>query len=206
MEKTDLVRKYKSYYSAKAKPELQEFSEVSYVSIMGKGDPSVETFQKKIQALYPVAYALKFRAKEAGRDFVVPKLEGLWWYEGHEEVTSFSDTPLQIPRSEWCWRLLLRMPESVSKPTLLDVIKSVKAKKEIDHIDEVEMFTLTEGKVVQMLHVGSFDKEPDTLRVIQQFMAEQGLKKAGLHHEIYLSDFRKTAPSKLKTILREPVK
>jgi hypothetical protein len=206
MEKTDLARKYKSYYSAKPKPELVEFGEISYLSISGKGDPSSQGFENKVQALYPVAYALKFLAKAQGRDFIVPKLEGLWWYDETYQNISMSEAPLRIPRSEWCWRLLIRMPESLSSNHLKEVIPVVKAKKNTTHIDEVEFFTLTEGKVVQMLHVGSFDKEPETLKIIQQFTAEHGFQKAGLHHEIYLSDFRKTAPSKLKTILREPVK
>jgi hypothetical protein len=205
MEKTDLARKYKSYYSAKSKPELVEFGKISYLSISGKGDPSAEVFGKKVQALYAVAYALKFKSKANGQDFIVPKLEGLWWYDGDQNL-SLSEVPLRISRSEWCWRLLIRMPESLTGNHLKEAIPVVKVKKNIPYIDEVEFFTLTEGKVVQMLHVGSFDKEPETLKVIQQFTTDHGLQKAGLHHEIYLSDFRKTAPARLKTILREPVK
>jgi hypothetical protein len=206
MEKTDLTRKYKTYYSAKAKPEIVEFGDISYLSISGKGDPSSEGFERKIQALYPVAYALKFRAKAEGHDFAVPKLEGLWWYDETDRPLSMAETPLHIPRSEWCWRLLIRMPESITSEVFQETIPMVKVKKNIPHIEEVEFFTLTEGKAVQMLHVGSFDKEPETLLIMQKFMMEHGFQKGGLHHEIYLSDFRKTSPSKLKTILREPVK
>lgn len=205
MEKTDLTRKYKSYYSAKSKPELVEFGEISYLSISGKGDPSSAVFGEKVQALYMVAYALKFKSKANGQDFTVPKQEGLWWYDGDQNL-SLSEVPLRISRSEWCWRLLIRMPENITSQHLHEVLPTVRAKKNTPHIDEVEFFTLKEGKAVQMLHVGSFDKEPETLAVIQQFIVDHGLQKAGLHHEVYLSDFRKTAPSKLKTILREPVK
>jgi hypothetical protein len=206
MEKTDLTRKYKSYYSAKPKPEIVEFSEISYLSISGKGDPSSEAFERKIQALYPVAYTLKFKAKAEGHDFTVPKLEGLWWFDDHGQNISMSEAPLRIPRSEWCWQLLIRLPETITEQHVHEAKQTAKEKKNLDHLDEVAFFTLNEGKVVQMLHVGSFDKEPETLKVLQQFMEEHGFHKGGLHHEIYLSDFRKTAPSKLKTILREPVK
>ncbi len=207
MQKLDLTKLYKSYYTAKTKPEIVEIEAANFLSIRGKGDPSGELFAEKIQALYPVAYTIKFHFKPLGKDFTVAKLEGLWWFD-EEKFTKFSmqEAPQKIPRSEWEYRLLIRLPEFVGEKDVKQAIEKVRAKKTVKYLDEVEFFEMEEGKCVQMLHVGSFDKEPESLEKIMQFCEENKLDKNGLHHEIYLSDFRKAAPEKLKTILREPVK
>jgi hypothetical protein len=207
MDKTDLTKKYKAYYSAKTKPEIIELGKASYLSIMGKGDPGSEEFAEKVQMLYTVAYSVKFLAKAMKSDFVVAKLEGLWWFDDKRfGGLSMEEAPLKVPRKEWQWRLLIRMPEVVTSKLLKQAIQSIKEKKKLPDVDQVEFFGMTEGKVVQMLHVGAFDKEPESLMKMQRFMTQHKFAKAGLHHEIYLSDFRKTRPEKLKTILREPVK
>jgi hypothetical protein len=207
MEKLELTKKYKSYYTAKAKPEIIELPSVRYLTITGKGDPSSRAFAEKLEVLYPVAYAIKFAAKATAHDFTVPKLEGLWWFDEERFANvSMQDAPLRIPRDEWQWRLLIRMPEFITEAIVEEAKTTVLKKKNIPLAADTSLFTLNEGKVIQMLHVGPFDREPETLQEIQKFSEEHNLKKAGLHHEIYLSDFRKTAPEKLKTILREPVK
>ena|SRR6218665_1573135 len=205
--KTDLTKTYKSYYSAKAAPQLITIGKAQYISIIGKGDPSSEQFAQKIAALYPVAYALKFMSKAAGNDFTVAKLEGLWWFDERKFAgISMEDSPAKIPRAEWEYRLLIRLPEFVSKEQVQTAVETVSVKKKLPLAGEVEYFEMEEGECVQALHTGPFDKEPETLAEMNIFMVVNALAKNGLHHEIYLSDFRKTPPEKLKTILREPVK
>lgn len=207
MEKLDLTRQYKSYYTAKNKPELVHIEKARYLSILGKGDPSGEEFMQKIQAIYPVAYALKFAFKAREKDFVVAKLEGLWWYDEERYANvSIADSPTAIPRSEWEYRLLIRIPDYVEEKDVQTAVDACFASKGQEAIRKVSYFEMEEGKVVQMLHTGPFDNEPETLAKLNDFTTANALARNGLHHEIYLSDFRKTPPEKLKTILREPVK
>lgn len=207
MEKLDLAKTFRSYYKAGTKPEILEFGEASYLSIIGKGDPSSELFSEKIQSLYAVAYGVKFMSKSEKMDFVVPKLEGLWWFDDSQyRNISLSEAPLKIPKSQWEYKLLIRMPEHVTEQMVDQTKEVVYTRKRLSLLKEVSFSTLSEGKVVQMLHVGPFSNEPVTLKLMEEFMIKNNLGKAGLHHEIYLSDFNKTDPENLKTILREPVK
>lgn len=207
MEKTDLTKVFKQYFSAKAKPELVDIEAAQFISITGKGDPSGEAFAASIQALYTAAYGIKFFYKEQGKDFVVSKLEGLWQFDLEKyKGIGMADAPAKIPRSEWEYRLLIRMPDFVSQQSVVKALPEISIKKENAQVKQVEWFEMKEGKSVQMLHAGPFSTEPESLALMAQFMAEKGLAHNGLHHEIYLSDFRKTPDAKLKTILREPVK
>lgn len=208
MVKTDLTKVYPAYYKAKKTPELVETEEADFLSIGGKGDPSGAVFAEKVQALYSVAYGVKFYYKEQGMDYVVPKLEGLWWFDTNKFGKNFSigEAPKLIPREEWSWELLLRLPVFVEPDTVKQIRMEVFAKRKELSITEVEYVTMKEGKCVQILHEGSFATEPESLEKIGAFMKEHNLQQAGLHHEIYLSDFRKTPQDKQKTILREPVK
>ncbi|MEQ8811819.1 MAG: GyrI-like domain-containing protein [Imperialibacter sp.] len=207
MTKIDLSKTDKTYYSAKQKPELLKLVPMQYLAIAGQGDPSSKGFAECIEALYSVAYTIKFEWKVAGKDFVVPKLEGQWWFdEDKYGGVSMTDAPTKIPRSEWMFRLLIRMPEFVKKENIATAVFNVASKKGLALARQVEHFEMNEGNVVQILHVGPFDQEPESLGKLQGFIEANGLKRNGLHHEIYLSDFRKTAPEKLKTILREPIK
>lgn len=205
--KTDLTKHYRSYYRAKNKPELTIVEAAHYLSIAGKGDPSAPGFAGSTQALYATAYALKFMYKAKNLDFTVPKLEGLWWFdETLYKGISMNEAPKKIPRSEWEYRLLIRLPDFVQASDIPKAKGAALSKKAIPGIASVEAFEMEEGKAVQMMHHGTFDKEPETLLQMQAFIEQHGFQKNGKHHEIYLSDFRKTAPEKLKTILREPVK
>jgi len=206
MEKLDLAKLHKQYYTAKTRPEIVEFWKARYISISGKGDPSGGDYMQRIGVLYPVAYTLKFMFKTQGKDFSVAKLEGLWWYDVQKfGRPTIEEAPLKIPRSEWEYRMLIRLPDYVSGADVVQAIETVIFKKRLTLANEVEFYEMTEGKCVQMLHVGPFDQEPESLKLIEVFCKEHGFKQNGLHHEIYLSDFRRTAPEKLKTILREPV-
>ncbi|RPE13059.1 hypothetical protein EGT74_05860 [Chitinophaga lutea] len=207
MEKLDLAKKHKSYFTAKPKPELVEIENAQFISICGKGDPSGQQFTDNIEALYTVAYALKFIYKAKEKDFVVSKLEGLWWFDEEKFCNkTIASSSVEVPRSEWEYRLLIRLPDFVAEHDLEKAKETVLAKKKTALAGKVEYFTMSEGKSVQMLHVGPFSTEPQSLQQIGAFIETHKLSRNGLHHEIYLSDFRKTEPGKLKTILREPVK
>ncbi len=206
MDKLDLSKKYRSYYSAKNRPELVVIEPSQYISITGKGDPSGKPFADNIAALYSTAYVIKFACKANGQDFVVAKLEGLWWFDENRFAGKTIDTSVEVPRSEWEYRLLIRMPDFVTETDVQTAIETVVDRKGITLAKNVTWYTMHEGTCVQILHVGPFDTEPETLRIIGAFTEANKLSRNGKHHEIYLSDFRKTAPEKLKTILREPVK
>lgn len=205
MDKLDLTKLYKTYYTAKTAPEIVDIETARFVSILGKGDPSGEAFSADIQLLYPVAYAIKFACKEMGKDFTVSKLEGLWWFDEQKFGNlTMSEAPQKVPRSEWEYRLLIRMPDFVDEKMIASAVETVVSKKKMPAAERVHFFEMTEGKCVQMLHVGAFNDEPVSLQKMLHFMQTKGMSKNGLHHEIYLSDFRKAAPEDLKTILREP--
>ena len=205
MEKVDLTKINKNYFSSNSIPKIVELGEYNYLSISGKGDPSSQMFSEDIQAMFSLAYAIKFASKP--KDFVVSKFEGLWSFDEkkYSKVT-ISDAPKLIPRSEWEYQLLIMLPDFITKEIVEQQKKVVFAKKGIEKVREIEFLKMQEGKCVQILHVGLFDTEPESLLKIQEFCLKNNLGKNGLHHEIYLSDFRKTAPEKLKTILREPIK
>ncbi|QNL47829.1 GyrI-like domain-containing protein [Olivibacter sp. SDN3] len=207
MEKLDLTKEYKTYFTAKTTPEIIEIGTAQFLSLTGKGDPSGKSFLEKIQALYTTAYTIKFMFKQSSKDFTVSKLECLWWFDENKfGGLSFSETPKKIARSEWEYRLLIRLPEYVTENDVKKGIETAFKKKKIELIKKIEFYEMTEGKSVQMLHTGPFSTEPETLEKMACLMKENGFEKNGLHHEIYLSDFNKTKPNRLKTILREPVK
>lgn len=206
MEKLDLMKKFKSDYKATLKPQIIILPPARYLSIPGQGDPSDKSYLDHLQALYSTIYTIKFSSKARNQDFVVSKLEGLWSFDEQQYAhISMTDAPTLIPRKEWLYRMLIRIPDYVTQADLDIATKSVLVKKGFELVKEIAFFEMNEGKVIQMLHVGPFNKEPESLAKIAQFSQEHNLGRNGLHHEIYLSDFNRTAPEKLKTILREPV-
>ena len=165
----------------------------------GKGEPGGKEFTSKVEALYSLAYGVKNLCKKQGKDFVVPNLEGLWWVE--------SDKPaLEVPRGEWLWKLLIRMPEFVTSEIVEKAKVEVIKRRGIELVDEIKFEKLTEGKCVQVLHIGPYSTEPESLAKMRKLMEEKNLVENGLHHEIYLSDPRRVPEEKWKTILRQPVK
>ncbi len=199
MPKIDLLKKYKNYYKAGKKPEIQEFGEASYLTIEGKGEPGGTIFTNSVEALYPLAYGIKKIYKEQGNDFAIPKLEGLWWVVGDKPA-------LEVPRNEWHWKLLIRMPDFVTKKIVTSIQPEIAKKKGNNLIQDVLFEKMTEGKCVQIMHIGEYANEPETINLLMRYIAKHGLSVSGLHHEIYLSDPRKTEPSNLKTLIRYPVK
>ena len=199
-EKIDLYKQHKDQYAAPKKPVLLTVEEATYLAINGRGAPGGEEFTDKIGALYSAAYTIKMTRKfSEQRDYVVCKLEALWWFE---EGKDFESTP----REDWQWKLMIRTPDIVKPKELEKASAALIEKGKSPSVRDVKLEGISEGLCVQMLHVGPYDKEGDTVEVMKTFAEEQGLEFRGRHHEIYLSDPRRVAPERLKTILRHPVR
>jgi len=199
LNKLDLVKEDKSYYKATTTPTTVHFGKLSYLSIEGKGEPAGKEFTNAVESLYPLAYGVKSISKKRGKDFTVPKLEGLWWVKSQKPV-------LEVPRKEWSWKLLIRMPDFVTKEIVDQARHDTMQKKGLSLITSIKYETLDEGMCVQVMHVGPYASESESITKMKLYMNENDLKANGLHHEIYLSDPRKTPPQKMKTILRQPAK
>ncbi|QKJ18725.1 GyrI-like domain-containing protein [Microbacterium hominis] len=197
--KRDLKKDLAAYRAPRGRFEVVDLPPQRYLAIDGSGAPAGEAFTGAIAALYPVAYALKFASKrELGRDYVVPPLEGLWWADDMATFTTRRD------KARWRWTLLILVPEWVDDALVEAALAAGAAKSPASRA--VRAVTLAEGTCVQTLHVGSFDDEgPVLARMHDEFLPAQGLRMTGRHHEIYLSDFRRVEPAKLRTILRQPV-
>lgn len=191
-----------SYQARAGQFRVLEIPEMRYLMIDGHGDPNTSSaYTQALQALYPVAYKLKFASKrDLGRDYVVPPLEGLWWAEDMDAFTVARD------KSQWDWTMMLLVPEWTDDTMVQAAVDVVRAAGSADRVDDVRIETLDEGLCVQTLHRGSFDEEAAVLdEMHHQFIPNQGLSMSGKHHEIYFSDVRKVAPDKLRTLLRQPV-
>ncbi|RJE85238.1 hypothetical protein D3P07_21560 [Paenibacillus sp. 1011MAR3C5] len=201
-QKLDLAKTDKLYYTASLEPRLVHFPELNYVAIEGQGDPNGERFQKSTEAIYTVAYGVKGLCKREQADFTVAKMEGLWW------VDSDVEDPLTVPREEWRWRIIIRMPDFVAADQVASARLAAAKKKPVlaELIQTVAFLPIQEGDCVQIMHIGPYSEEPATLERMHAYISEHGLTGNGLHHEIYLSDPRKSAPSTRKTILRLPVR
>jgi hypothetical protein len=203
MTKVDFKKEWKHLY----RPSAKEFSVVevpplNYLMIDGHGDPNTaQTYKEAIEALYAVAYKIKFLSKKGfERDYVVPPLEGLWWAAEMDTFTVKRD------KSAWDWTMMIMTPEWVIPAIFEEAVRGVKKAKNPPALDKIRLESYEEGLSVQILHIGSFDDEgPVLARMHAEFIPENGYVENGKHHEIYLSDPRRVAPEKLKTILRQPV-
>jgi hypothetical protein len=202
MEKIDIKKVFADLYKAPAERFVAvDVPTLQFVKVDGQGDPNkTATYKQAIEWLYAVSYAMKFAAKAAkGKDYAVPPLEGLWW----------ADDPADFGarrKDRWCWTMMIMVPGFVDRPLFDAAVDKARNKLGVPP-DSLRLETLHEGRSLQILHVGSYDDEGPTLkRLHDEEMPRQGLTFAGPHHEIYLSDARKTPPAKLKTILRQPVK
>ena len=199
-DKIDLKKQYKRLFSARLAPGLVDVPQLQYLMIDGRGDPDAPEFEGAVQALYSTAYTVKFSLKHAGRqDFVVPPLEGLW----------HADDPSAFPedrRDEWQWVVMLMQPGHVAAGDLAEALEALSRKgKRIESHGRLRLDTLEEGLAVQSLHVGPYSDEGPTIRALHESAVAQGYRLVGKHHEIYISDPRRIAAEKLKTILRQPV-
>ena len=197
--KVDFKKTLPAFKARKNKLEIVNIPDQSYLMIDGQGSPGGETYAHALTQIYPVAYGLKFFSKlELGKDYVVPPLEGLWWADDMASFTTARD------KSKWRWTTLILLPDWIDN-SMVEQAKQ-KARAKVSDVDLIRMETLSEGQCVQTLHVGSFDNEGPILHEMhEQFIPDNDLKMTGKHHEIYFSDFRKTQPEKLRTILRQPV-
>jgi hypothetical protein len=199
--KIDLFKQFKSEYVAKKEPVLVKTGKALYLGIKGKGSPGDEEFTASLGALYGVAYTIKMKRKFDGeQDYVVSKLEGQYWVDGEND--RFED----VPRDHWCWKLMIRTPEFVTKAELVRGVAALNDKGKGALTEHVTLETLNEGQCVQILHLGPYEDEHTSIAKMIELIKIEGLAAAGLHHEIYLSDPRRVAPEKLKTIIRFPTR
>jgi len=200
----DFKKTIDAYRAKQREFRIVDVPDLQYLMIDGHGDPNTSPeFTGAVEALYPIAYALKFHSKrELGRDYVVMPLEGLWWASDMDAFTAARDKP------QWDWTLMIMVPDWIDDPMFADARTKKKSsgKGNLARLDDVRLEALSERQCVQTLHVGSFDTEAPVLaRMHHEVIPEAGLRMVGTHHEIYLSDARRATPDKLRTILRQPV-
>ncbi|WP_337002788.1 MULTISPECIES: GyrI-like domain-containing protein [unclassified Microbacterium] len=196
-----------AYRAKRGEFRIVEVPPLQYLMVDGAGDPNTSpAFANAVSALFPLAYTLKFASRnELGIDTVVMPLEGLWHAPDMESFTSRRD------KSDWLWTLLILVGDHVTAQMFADAVESVarkaaKKKEPVVALDSVRLETLDEGRCVQTLHLGPFDDEGPVLDELHhRFIPDNGLRMRGRHHEVYLSDLRRTDPAKLRTILRQPV-
>ena len=205
----DFKKVYKDLYLPKNKPQIVTVPTANYIAVGGKGDPNKVDgeYRQAVGVLYAIAYTLKMSYKTGYHidgffDYVVPPLEGFWWQEGIHGV-DYSE------KSKFCWISVIRLPDFVKKKDFDWAVETATMKKKMD-CSKAEFLTIDEGACVQMLHIGPFDDEPVTVEVMDKYILEKGYENdfsdSRLHHEIYLSDARKIAPEKWKTVIRHPIR
>ena len=205
----DFKKTLKHLYTPKTKPSIVNVEKANYIAVRGSGDPNDENseYKQSISLLFPVAYAIKMSKKGDYKipgyfDFVVPPLEGFWWQEGINGVDYAN-------KQNFKFVSLIRMPDFVTNEVFEWAVKQVTEKKKED-FSKVEFFTYDEGECVQCMHVGPYDKEPETVAKMHEYMISEGyeldINETRFHHEIYISDVRKTLPEKLKTVIRHPIR
>lgn len=201
MEKLDLKKQLKHLYSpSKAAFVLIDVPPMNFVMIDGQGDPNSESFMTAMQALYPIAYTLKFEFKKnRGVDFPVMALEGLWWADDMEVFR-------MERRADWKWTLMIMQPDVVKQADFNAARDQAMEKKDIPALSEARFERFHEGLSAQIMHLGPYADEGPTIARMHEFIEESGCEPAGKHHEIYLGDPRRSAPEKLKTVLRQPAK
>ena len=200
-EKIDLFKLHKDQYVAPKKPQLVDIHKAKYLTISGRGEPGGEEFSAKIGALYGIAYTIKMPRKFAGKqDYTIGKLECLLWVDDEQQDFSTTDP------AQWNWKFLIRTPDFVEDNELKTAAETLLKKGKEPEVRQVALEFLTEGMCVQMLHIGPYDKEGETVEQMEAFAKQQNMEFHGRHHDIYLSDPRRVPPERLKTILRHPVK
>ena len=205
----DFKKEYKEFYLPKNKPQIVNVPKANYIAIRGQGNPNEEggAYQRAISVLYAVAYTLKMSYKSDYKidgfyEYVVPPLEGFWWQDGICGVD-------YSKKDEFNWISIIRLPDFITRENFDWAVKTASEKKKID-CSSAEFLTVEEGLCVQIMHIGSFDDEPATVTLMDKYLEENGYEKdfsdTRLHHEIYLSDPRKSTPDKQKTVIRHPIK
>lgn len=196
----DLKRELPCYRAGRT-PQVVDVPDLQYLMVDGHGDPNTPAWADAVSTLYPVAYGLKaLSRRQLDRDVVVMPLEGLWWADDMSTFTTARD------KARWDWTMMIMAPPWITNAMVAEVVGQVRRKKRPPRLDDLRLEPLSEGRCVQVLHVGSYDDETELLRhVHEEFIPGHGLVMTGRHHEIYLGDPRRTSPAKLRTILRQPV-
>ena len=205
----DFKKEYKEFYMPKNKPEIVTVPKANYIAVRGKGNPNEidGAYQQAISILYAVAYTLKMSYKtehkiEGFFEYVVPPLEGFWWQDNVDGI-DYAD------KAAFNWISVIRLPEFITKKDFEWAVETASEKKKLD-CSSAEFLTIDEGLCVQIMHIGAFDDEPQTIALMDEYIAQNGyendITESRLHHEIYLSDARKVAPEKWKTVIRHPIK
>lgn len=205
----DFKKEYKEFYMPKNKPEIVTVPQANYIAVRGKGNPNEidGAYQKAISILYAVAYTLKMSYKtehkiEGFFEYVVPPLEGFWWQDNVDGI-DYAD------KAAFNWISVIRLPEFITQKDFEWAVETASEKKKLD-CSSAEFLTVDEGLCVQIMHIGAFDDEPQMVTLMDEYIAQNGyendITESRLHHEIYLSDARKVAPEKWKTVIRHPIK
>ena len=196
--KLELRKTMKEFYNPPAgEVVLVKLPPLKYIMVDGEGEPGGESFQQAMGAIYNIAYTMKFRSKRLlKKDYDMMAPEGLWWMKGKIDMNK---------RDKWLWTLMILVPDFVTTKMFSDAVDEVRRKKNPPGLDRARLETLNEGKCVQMMHIGPYAAEPESIAKMDAYAKEHGYKMVGKHHEIYLGDPRRAAPSKLKTFLRHPV-
>lgn len=205
----DFKKEYKEFYMPKCKPEIVDVPKANYIAVRGKGNPNEEggAYQQAVGVLYALAYTLKMSYKTDYRmegffEYVVPPLEGFWWQDGIDGV-DYSKKDL------FNWISVIRLPDFVTERDFAWAVETATKKKKLD-CSIAEYLTIDEGTCVQIMHIGPFDDEQKTVSIMDAYIKDNGyendFRDGRLHHEIYLSDARKVAPEKWKTVIRHPIR
>lgn len=199
--KLDLKRELREYYGATRTPALIDVPELTFLMVDGHGDPNVSVeYRDAVSALFAVSYAARFALKHAGvLDYGVMPLEGLWWVPDMSEFTTED-------KSAWDWTAMIMQPDEVTDEVLADAKAGVAAKRSLPALGRLRLERFAEGRAVQVLHVGPYSAEGPTIAALHAYIADRGLERGGKHHEIYLSDPRRSAPDRMKTVIRQPVR
>jgi len=194
----DLVKPHPEAYRAGPTPDVVDVGRGTYLTLTGEGAPDGLAFGAAVAALYAVAYSVKFACKELGRNFKVAPLEASWWVD---EPTRWAETP----REQWCWEARIRVPDFVDEEQVDEAEVRLAAAGKEGPVDRVLVKEIDDGPCVRVLHVGPYSNEMKTIVAMHHFAEEAGYTLLGRHHEVYLSDPRRTRPERLRTVLRHPV-
>ena len=201
-DKIDLKKEMKHLYNpSKKEPIIVDVPPMNYLMLDGHGNPNNNPlFQDAVSSLYPLAYGLKFAIKKLqGINYGVMPLQGLWWTENMEEFSTDD-------KSNWDWTVMIMQPKWVDEALIKEIHHQVKTKKNPPLIDKIRFEKYTEGTVVTLLHIGPFSEEGPNIARMHAYGKDQGYELSGKHHEIYLTDLTKTAPERMKTVLRQPIR
>ena len=201
MAKEDFKKSIAAYKAKRGRFDVVEVPQMQYLMIDGDLGPGSSDFAAAIETLYPVAYTLKFISKlKLIKDYVVPPLEALWWADNMLAFTT------EFDQSKWLWSAMIMCPPWIEQDVFADAVKTVKQKKAPPSIDKLRLSTLAEGRCMQTLHIGPYSHEGPVLEHMHnELIPDMGASMVGKHHEIYFNDFRRVAPEKLRTILRQPI-